>query len=80
MQEGLKKVQDSSENLFCFIKFLEYYWVFSLPSPKFCCRQMSRLKVFTPIVSCLLTPLCSGGTEPGPGLSEGWCRPSLAGP
>lgn len=22
MQEGLKKVQDSSENLFCFVKFL----------------------------------------------------------
>ena len=22
MQEGLKKVQDNSENLFCFVKFL----------------------------------------------------------
>lgn len=48
MQEGLKKVQDSSENLFCFIKFLEYYWVFSLPSPNSVTgREMSRLKMFT---------------------------------
>lgn len=69
------------EILFCLSSSYGHYWVISLPFsnfPSFCCRPMSRFTKFSPAVSCLPMSLCSGGTQPSPGLSEGCCRPTSA--
>lgn len=75
MQEGLKKVQDSSENLFCFVKFLVYYW-FIHNILSICWVQINRFNKLPQEVSCPLTSLCHGEQSQAPGLSEGLVQTS----